>query len=39
MATPYKKKDKAVIPLAKGFNKDKLSDNLIVMEKFDGVPL
>jgi hypothetical protein len=39
MATPYKKKDKAVIPLAKGFNKDKLSDNLIVMEKFDGIPL
>ena len=39
MATLYKKKDKAIIPLAKGYNLDKLSDKVVVMEKFDGVPL
>ena len=39
MATLYKKKDKDLIPLAKGYNPDKLSDDVIVMEKFDGVPL
>jgi ATP-dependent DNA ligase len=39
MATLYKKKDKDLIPLAKGYNLDKLTDDVIVMEKFDGVPL